>query len=189
MMLSLITSARKQTVKQAADHCLMIRAPPKMTSRHHVNNHLITVLEESWEGRYSCEQPSCVSFLCSRFVPLRICLMSWFNLSAHRVRLRSDGAAIPRRRNGTDTQSPTRAVDTPPRAAACPSSPHKVSISKNRMESPEKRRLATFGSAGSIYPDRKAYPEGHPLRPVPGTTRHSSLGDHKSLETEALAEV
>ncbi|XP_038552999.1 SLIT-ROBO Rho GTPase-activating protein 3 isoform X3 [Micropterus salmoides] len=107
-----------------------------------------------------------------------------------RVRLRSDGAAIPRRRTGTDTHSPTRVADTPPRAAACPSSPHKVSISKGRMESPEKRRLGTFGSAGSInYPDRKAYPEGHPLRPVPGATRHSSLGDHKSLETEALAEV
>uniref|UniRef100_A0A3B4YC06 SLIT-ROBO Rho GTPase activating protein 3 n=1 Tax=Seriola lalandi dorsalis TaxID=1841481 RepID=A0A3B4YC06_SERLL len=105
----------------------------------------------------------------------------------HRVRLRSDGAAIPRHR--TDTHSPTRVADTPPRAAACPSSPHKVSISKGRMESPEKRRLGTFGSAGSInYPDRKAYPDGHPLRPVPGATRHSSLGDHKSLETEALAE-
>uniref|UniRef100_A0A7N8WT94 SLIT-ROBO Rho GTPase activating protein 3 n=1 Tax=Mastacembelus armatus TaxID=205130 RepID=A0A7N8WT94_9TELE len=106
-----------------------------------------------------------------------------------RVRLRSDGAAIPRRRSGTDTHSPTRVADTPPRAAACPSSPHKVSISKARMESPEKRRLGTFGSAGSInYSERKAYPEGHPLRPVPGATRHSSLGDHKSLETEALAE-
>lgn len=57
------------------------------------------------------------------------------------------------------------------------------------MESPEKRRLGTFGSAGSIYPDRKAYPEGHPLRPVAGATRHSSLGDQKSLEAEALAEV
>lgn len=65
-----------------------------------------------------------------------------------------------------------------------------MSISKGRLESPEKRRLGTFGSAGSInYQDRKAYPEGHPLRPVPGATRHSSLGDHKSLETEALAEV
>uniref|UniRef100_A0A673BAT5 SLIT-ROBO Rho GTPase activating protein 3 n=1 Tax=Sphaeramia orbicularis TaxID=375764 RepID=A0A673BAT5_9TELE len=106
-----------------------------------------------------------------------------------RVRLRSDGAAIPRRRSGTETHSPTRVTDTPPRAAACPSSPHKVSISKGRMESPEKRRLGTFGSSGSInYPERKAYPEGHPLRPVPGATRHSSLGDHKSLETEALAE-
>lgn len=108
----------------------------------------------------------------------------------HRVRLRSDGAAIPRHRSTTDTHSPTRVTDTPPRAAACPSSPHKVSISKGRIESPEKRRLGTFGSAGSInYSDRKAYPEGHPLRPVPGATRHSSLGDHKSLETEALAEV
>uniref|UniRef100_A0A7N8X8R3 SLIT-ROBO Rho GTPase activating protein 3 n=1 Tax=Mastacembelus armatus TaxID=205130 RepID=A0A7N8X8R3_9TELE len=98
-------------------------------------------------------------------------------------------SAIPRRRSGTDTHSPTRVADTPPRAAACPSSPHKVSISKARMESPEKRRLGTFGSAGSInYSERKAYPEGHPLRPVPGATRHSSLGDHKSLETEALAE-
>uniref|UniRef100_A0A7N6AHD8 SLIT-ROBO Rho GTPase-activating protein 3 n=1 Tax=Anabas testudineus TaxID=64144 RepID=A0A7N6AHD8_ANATE len=106
-----------------------------------------------------------------------------------RVRLRSDGAAIPRRRSGPETHSPTRVADTPPRAAACPSSPHKMSISKARMESPEKRRLGTFGSAGSInYGDRKAYPEGHPLRPVPGATRHSSLGDHKSLETEALAE-
>ncbi|XP_007570470.1 SLIT-ROBO Rho GTPase-activating protein 3 isoform X1 [Poecilia formosa] len=107
-----------------------------------------------------------------------------------RVRLRSDGAAVPRRRSGgTETHSPTRVPDTPPRAAACPSSPHKISISKARMESPEKRRLGTFGSAGSInYPDRKAYPEGHPLRPVPGATRHSSLGDHKTLETEALAE-
>uniref|UniRef100_A0A672IRM3 SLIT-ROBO Rho GTPase activating protein 3 n=1 Tax=Salarias fasciatus TaxID=181472 RepID=A0A672IRM3_SALFA len=105
------------------------------------------------------------------------------------VRLRSDGAAIPRRRSGPDTHSPTRGSDTPPRAAACPSSPHKVSINKSRMESPEKRRLGTFGSSGSInYLDRKAYPEGHPLRPGPGATRHSSLGDHKSLEAEALAE-
>ncbi|KAL4655964.1 SLIT-ROBO Rho GTPase-activating protein 3 isoform X1 [Arapaima gigas] len=106
-----------------------------------------------------------------------------------RVRLRSDGAAIPRRRSGADAHSPPRGTDTPPRAAACPSSPHKVSVSRSRVESPEKRRLGTFGSAGSInYPDRKVYPEGHPLRPGPGATRHSSLGDHKSLEAEALAE-
>ncbi|XP_066554186.1 SLIT-ROBO Rho GTPase-activating protein 3 isoform X2 [Amia ocellicauda] len=110
-----------------------------------------------------------------------------------RVRLRSDGAAIPRRRSGTDTHSPTRgtgpAIDTPPRAAACPSSPHKITVNRGRIESPDKRRLATFGSVGSInYPDRKALPDGHPLRPVPGSTRHSSLGDHKSLEAEALAE-
>ncbi|CAB1353823.1 unnamed protein product, partial [Coregonus sp. 'balchen'] len=88
-----------------------------------------------------------------------------------------------------ETHSPPRGTDTPPRAAACPSSPHKVAVSRSRMESPEKRRLGTFGSAGSInYADRKAYPEGHPLRPVPGATRHSSLGDHKSLEAETLAE-
>ncbi|XP_052329532.1 SLIT-ROBO Rho GTPase-activating protein 3 isoform X1 [Oncorhynchus keta] len=105
-----------------------------------------------------------------------------------RVRLRSDGAAIPQRRSG-ETHSPPRGTDTPPRAAACPSSPHKMAVSRSRMESPEKRRLGTFGSAGSInYADRKVYPEGHPLRHVPGATRHSSLGDHKSLEADALAE-
>uniref|UniRef100_A0A8C7GL59 SLIT-ROBO Rho GTPase activating protein 3 n=1 Tax=Oncorhynchus kisutch TaxID=8019 RepID=A0A8C7GL59_ONCKI len=104
------------------------------------------------------------------------------------VRLPSDGAATPRRQSG-ETHSPPRGTDTPPRAAACPSSPHKVAVSRSRMESPEKRRLGTFGSAGSInYADRKAYPEGHPLRPVAGATRHSSLGDHKSLGAETLAE-
>ncbi|XP_053723467.1 SLIT-ROBO Rho GTPase-activating protein 3 isoform X2 [Synchiropus splendidus] len=104
-------------------------------------------------------------------------------------RLRSDGAAVPRRRSGPDTQSPTRGADTPPRAAACPGSPHKVSISKGRVESPEKRRFGTFGSAGCInYSERKGHPEGYTLRPVPAGPRHSSLGDHKSLETEALAE-
>ncbi|XP_068013846.1 SLIT-ROBO Rho GTPase-activating protein 3 isoform X2 [Melanerpes formicivorus] len=110
-----------------------------------------------------------------------------------RVRLRSDGAAIPRRRSGGDTHSPPRglgpAIDTPPRAAACPSSPHKLPLGRGRLESPEKRRLGTFGSAGSInFPDRKALAEGHPLRPACGSTRHSSLGDQKSLEAEALAE-
>jgi len=107
-----------------------------------------------------------------------------------RVRLRSDGAAPPRQRSGPDTQSPTRGPDTPPRAAACPSSPHKVALNKGRIDSPERRRLGTFGSAGSInYPERKAYPDAHPLRPGAGGTRHSSLGDHKALEAEALAEV
>ncbi|XP_006851635.1 PREDICTED: SLIT-ROBO Rho GTPase-activating protein 3 isoform X2 [Chrysochloris asiatica] len=110
-----------------------------------------------------------------------------------RVRLRSDGAAIPRRRSGGDTHSPPRglgpSIDTPPRAAACPSSPHKVPLSRGRIESPEKRRMATFGSAGSInYPDKKALSEGHSMRSTCGSTRHSSLGDHKSLEAEALAE-
>lgn len=50
--------------------------------------------------------------------------------------------------------------------------------------------MATFGSAGSInYPDKKALSEGHCIRSTCGSTRHSSLGDHKSLEAEALAEV
>ncbi|XP_064523158.1 SLIT-ROBO Rho GTPase-activating protein 3 isoform X2 [Pseudopipra pipra] len=110
-----------------------------------------------------------------------------------RVRLRSDGAAIPRRRSGGDTHSPPRGmgpgIDTPPRAAACPSSPHKIPLNRGRIESPEKRRMATFGSAGSInFPDRKALADGHPLRSTCGSTRHSSLGDQKSLEAEALAE-
>ncbi|XP_072454684.1 SLIT-ROBO Rho GTPase-activating protein 3 isoform X1 [Notamacropus eugenii] len=110
-----------------------------------------------------------------------------------RVRLRSDGAAIPRRRSGGDTHSPPRGlgpgIDTPPRAAACPSSPHKIPLNRGRIESPEKRRMATFGSAGSInYPDKKALSDGHSLRSTCGSTRHSSLGDHKSLEAEALAE-
>ncbi|XP_055413416.1 SLIT-ROBO Rho GTPase-activating protein 3 [Bubalus kerabau] len=110
-----------------------------------------------------------------------------------RVRLRSDGAAIPRRRSGGDTHSPPRglgpSIDTPPRAAACPSSPHKIPLTRGRIESPEKRRMATFGSAGSInYPDKKVLSEGHSMRSTCGSTRHSSLGDHKSLEAEALAE-
>ncbi|XP_067855077.1 SLIT-ROBO Rho GTPase-activating protein 3 isoform X1 [Heptranchias perlo] len=110
-----------------------------------------------------------------------------------RVRLRSDGAAIQRRRSGGDAHSPVRGsgpgIDTPPRAAACPSSPHKINVNRGRMESPEKRRLATFGSAGSInYPDRKNLGDGHPMRQTSLSTRHSSLGDHKALETEALAE-
>ncbi|XP_078517802.1 SLIT-ROBO Rho GTPase-activating protein 3 isoform X1 [Lissotriton helveticus] len=110
-----------------------------------------------------------------------------------RVRLRSDGAAIPRRRSGGDTHSPPRGlgpgIDTPPRAAACPSSPHKLSLNRGRMESPDKRRMATFGSAGSInYPERKTPMDSHSLRSTSGSTRHSSLGDHKSLEAEALAE-
>ncbi|XP_062853931.1 SLIT-ROBO Rho GTPase-activating protein 3 isoform X2 [Trichomycterus rosablanca] len=112
-----------------------------------------------------------------------------FNAAMGRVRLRSDGAAIPRRRSAAESHSPPRSSDTPPRAAACPSSPHKALISsRGRVESPDKRRLGTFGSAGTInYPERKMFPDGHPLRPVTGT-RHSSLGDHKSLEAEALAE-
>uniref|UniRef100_A0A3Q3GYQ6 SLIT-ROBO Rho GTPase activating protein 3 n=1 Tax=Kryptolebias marmoratus TaxID=37003 RepID=A0A3Q3GYQ6_KRYMA len=152
--------------------------------------------EDWWEGRHNGvdglipHQYIVVQDLyVTSFAALRSFPDQFVFIPLCRVRLRSDGAAIPRRRSGAETHSPTRVADTPPRAAACPSSPHKMSISKGRMESPEKRRLGTFGSAGSInYPDRKTYPEGHPLRPVTGATRHSSLGDHKTMETEALAE-
>lgn len=53
MMLSQITSAKKQIVKQAVDHCWTIRVHPRMMPHHHANNHLIITLEESWGGRYN----------------------------------------------------------------------------------------------------------------------------------------
>uniref|UniRef100_A0A8C5ESE9 SLIT-ROBO Rho GTPase activating protein 3 n=1 Tax=Gouania willdenowi TaxID=441366 RepID=A0A8C5ESE9_GOUWI len=140
--------------------------------------------EDWWEGRHNGVD----GLIPHQYIVVQD-LYSFHPVCCYRVRLRSDGAAIPHLRSETETHSPTRGSETPPRAAACPSSPHKGSISKARLESPEKRRLGTFGSAGSInHPDRKVYPEGHPLRPVPGATRHSSLGDHKALEAEALAE-
>lgn len=106
-----------------------------------------------------------------------------------RVRVRSDGAAVPRHRN-IDTHSPPRAADQPPRVMPRPCSPHKLLVSKGITDSPEKRRLTTFGSAGSInHPDRKAFVDAHSQRSSPSSTRHASLGDHKALEAEALAEV
>uniref|UniRef100_A0A8D3CGB3 SLIT-ROBO Rho GTPase activating protein 3 n=1 Tax=Scophthalmus maximus TaxID=52904 RepID=A0A8D3CGB3_SCOMX len=106
-----------------------------------------------------------------------------------RVRVRSDGAAVPRHRNSADTHSPPRAADQPPRVMPRPCSPHKMVVSRGLTDSPEKRRLATFGSAGFIgHPDRKAFIDSHSQRSSPSTTRHASLGDHKALEAEALAE-
>uniref|UniRef100_A0A3B5LPK5 Uncharacterized protein n=1 Tax=Xiphophorus couchianus TaxID=32473 RepID=A0A3B5LPK5_9TELE len=107
-----------------------------------------------------------------------------------RVRVRSDGAAVPRHRNnGADSLSPTRAADQPPRVMPRPCSPHKIAVSRAHADSPEKRRLTTFGSSGSInHPDRKAFVESHSQRSSPSTARHGSLGDHKALEAEALAE-
>ncbi|XP_062324606.1 SLIT-ROBO Rho GTPase-activating protein 3-like isoform X1 [Osmerus eperlanus] len=108
-----------------------------------------------------------------------------FGAALGRVRVRSDGAAIPRHRS--DTHSPPTGSDPPPRVLPRPCSPHKMAVSRVHVDSPEKRRLTTFGSAGSInHPDRKGFADG--LRSSPSTTRHSSLGDHKSLETEALAD-
>lgn len=107
-----------------------------------------------------------------------------------RVRVRSDGAAVPRHRNSADCHSPNRAADQPPRVMPRPCSPHKVAISRGPADSPEKRRLTTFGSASCVsHTDRKAYIDSHAQRPSPITTRHASLGDHKALEAEALAEV
>uniref|UniRef100_A0AAQ5YYW4 SLIT-ROBO Rho GTPase activating protein 3 n=1 Tax=Amphiprion ocellaris TaxID=80972 RepID=A0AAQ5YYW4_AMPOC len=106
-----------------------------------------------------------------------------------RVRVRSDGAAVPRHRNGADSLSPTRAADQPPRVMPRPCSPHKMAVIRGPTDSPEKRRLTTFGSAGCInHPDRKAFADSHSQRSSPSTTRHASLGDHKTLEAEALAE-
>lgn len=105
-----------------------------------------------------------------------------------RVRVRSDGAAVPRHRNGADSHSPSRAADQPPRVMPRPCSPHKIAVSRGPTDSPEKRRLTTFGSLGN-HPDRKAFVDSHSQRSSPSTTRHASLGDHKALEAEALAEV
>uniref|UniRef100_A0A7N6B9I0 SLIT-ROBO Rho GTPase-activating protein 1 n=1 Tax=Anabas testudineus TaxID=64144 RepID=A0A7N6B9I0_ANATE len=84
---------------------------------------------------------------------------------------------------------PTRVSDLPPRVMPRPCSPHKIAASRGATDSPEKRRLTTFGSAGCInHPDRKAFVESHSQRSSPSTIRHASLGDHKALEAEALAE-
>ncbi|KAM7005595.1 SLIT-ROBO Rho GTPase-activating protein 3-like isoform 2-T2 [Tautogolabrus adspersus] len=112
-----------------------------------------------------------------------------FRVALGRVRVRSDGAVGPRNRNNTDSHSPSRAADQPPRVMPRPCSPHKIGVSRGPTDSPEKRRLTTFGSAGCInHPDRKAFIESHSQRSSPSTTRHASLGDHKTLEAEALAE-
>uniref|UniRef100_A0A4W5LCL5 SLIT-ROBO Rho GTPase-activating protein 1 n=1 Tax=Hucho hucho TaxID=62062 RepID=A0A4W5LCL5_9TELE len=98
------------------------------------------------------------------------------------VRVRSDGAVIPHHRSTADTHSPTRGMDTPPRVMPRPCSPHKMAVSRGRMDSLEKRHLSTFSSTGSInHPDRKCFRDVPALRPSPGSTRHGSLGDPKSL--------
>ncbi|XP_068170454.1 SLIT-ROBO Rho GTPase-activating protein 3-like isoform X2 [Antennarius striatus] len=112
-----------------------------------------------------------------------------FGAAFGRLRVRSDGAAIPRRRNGADSHSPNRASEQPPRVMPRPCSPRKVALCKGPSDSPEKRRLTTFAGAGCVnHPDRKAFVNSHVQRSSPSTTRHASLGDHKALEAEALAE-
>ncbi|XP_031699536.1 SLIT-ROBO Rho GTPase-activating protein 3-like isoform X1 [Anarrhichthys ocellatus] len=112
-----------------------------------------------------------------------------FGAALGRVRVRSDGAAGPRHRNGADGHSPTRAADQPPRVMPRPCSPHKIAVHRGPTDSPEKRRLAAFGSAGCInHSDRRAFVDSHSQRSSHSTTRHASLGDHKTLEAEALNE-
>ena len=112
--------------------------------------------------------------------------------------MRSDGgaAATPRHRGGSEHHhTPPRALDPhPPRVLPRPCSPLKMGVPRGLTESPEKRRLATFGGAGGPgHPDRKALYDSHSQRSSqrssPSATRHGSLGDHKALEAEALAEV
>ncbi|OXB61853.1 hypothetical protein ASZ78_001007 [Callipepla squamata] len=57
--------------------------------------------------------------------------------------------------------------------------------SKNDIQSPTDH-IVDYGFGGVM--GRKALSDGHPLRSTCGSTRHSSLGDQKSLEAEALAE-
>uniref|UniRef100_A0A3Q4BJT2 SLIT-ROBO Rho GTPase-activating protein 1 n=1 Tax=Mola mola TaxID=94237 RepID=A0A3Q4BJT2_MOLML len=100
-----------------------------------------------------------------------------------RVRVRSDGAAVPRHRNSTDSHSPSRATDQHPRLMPRPCSPHKVAVSRGPADSPEKRRLTTFGSASCInHPDRKAFVDSHAHRSSPNTTRYSSVHVYQDIE-------
>ncbi|CAL8381695.1 unnamed protein product [Boreogadus saida] len=120
-----------------------------------------------------------------------------YDAAQGRVRVRSDGgaAATPRHRGGSEHHhTPPRALDPhPPRVLPRPCSPLKMGVPRGLTESPEKRRLATFGGAGGPgHPDRKALYDSHSQRSSqrssPSATRHGSLGDHKALEAEALAE-
>lgn len=133
------------------------------------------------------------SFLLEFQIPLGVFRASHSGLTVHvlhRVRVRSDGAAVPRHRSSTDSHSPSRTSEHPPRVMPRPGSPHKVAVCRGPADSPEKRRLTTFGSAGCInHPDRKPFIDSHAQRSSPSTARHASLGDHKTLEAEALAEV
>lgn len=104
------------------------------------------------------------------------------------MRFRSDGAVVPRHRNGADNQSPIRAADQPPRVMPRPCSPHKIAVSRCQTDSLEKRRLTTFHAGSISLPDRK-FGNSHVQRSSAGSVRHTSLGDPKALEAEALAEV
>ncbi|MEQ2168864.1 hypothetical protein GOODEAATRI_019038, partial [Goodea atripinnis] len=94
------------------------------------------------------------------------------------------------RHSGVDGLIPHQYIVVQDMVMPRPCSPHKMAVSRASADSPEKRRFTTFGSSGSInHPNRKAFVDSHSQRSSPSTTRHASLGDHKALEAEALAEV
>jgi len=184
-------------VRPAVDRTTMTEPRPEMSISHLVNAHLRSVLGQHLEGggelklhgRRCAKRGGKGAVIQSKiFTPI---IMFESILSPFlRVRVRSDDAAVPRHRNGADSLSPTRLANHPPRIMPRPCSPHKLAASRGQTDSPEKRRLTTFGSAGSInHPDRKAFVESHSQRSSPSTTRHASLGDHKAFEAEALADV
>uniref|UniRef100_A0A671TXX4 SLIT-ROBO Rho GTPase-activating protein 2 n=1 Tax=Sparus aurata TaxID=8175 RepID=A0A671TXX4_SPAAU len=175
-------SPRELSFKKGASLLLYLRASEDWwEGRHNGVDGLIPhqyIVTQSWVSNYSAT------------VQVRtLKVMKCQTVIFLRVRVRSDGAAVPRHRNGADSHSPSRLPDQPPRVMPRPCSPHKIAVTRGPADSPEKRRLTTFGSAGCInHPDRKAFIDSHSQRSSPSTTRHASLGDHKTLEAEALAE-
>uniref|UniRef100_A0A8C5GJL4 SLIT-ROBO Rho GTPase-activating protein 1 n=1 Tax=Gouania willdenowi TaxID=441366 RepID=A0A8C5GJL4_GOUWI len=155
-------SARELSFKKGASLLLYLRAS-----------------EDWWEGRHNGVD----GLIPHQYIVVQDLYVGWdrgsFFSHFPRVRVRSDGAAVPRHRNAADSLSPTRA-DQPPRVLPRPCSPHKIAVSRGLTDSPEKRHLTTFG--------RKALIDSHSQRSSPSATRHGSLGDHKTLEAEALAE-
>lgn len=199
---------RGATVEPAVDHTTTKEPRPEMNISLLVNTPLSTAMEQHWEGERthtihtvqavhgvvimhcSLQTQSWVSNYSATVQVRTLKLMKCQTVIFLRVRVRSDGAAVPRHRNGADSHSPSRLPDQPPRVMPRPCSPHKIAVTRGPADSPEKRRLTTFGSAGCInHPDRKAFIDSHSQRSSPSTTRHASLGDHKTLEAEALAEV
>uniref|UniRef100_A0AAQ5XU12 SLIT-ROBO Rho GTPase activating protein 3 n=1 Tax=Amphiprion ocellaris TaxID=80972 RepID=A0AAQ5XU12_AMPOC len=183
-------SPRELSFKKGASLLLYLRASEDWwEGRHNGVDGLIPTDSEASSGPHHSDRSSSRN---ERQSPCEHTIENRFGAALGRFAkypMRSDGAAVPRHRNGADSLSPTRAADQPPRVMPRPCSPHKMAVIRGPTDSPEKRRLTTFGSAGCInHPDRKAFADSHSQRSSPSTTRHASLGDHKTLEAEALAE-
>uniref|UniRef100_A0A671TZT6 SLIT-ROBO Rho GTPase activating protein 3 n=1 Tax=Sparus aurata TaxID=8175 RepID=A0A671TZT6_SPAAU len=142
-------SPRELSFKKGASLLLYLRASEDWwEGRHNGVDGLIPhqyIVTQSWVSNYSAT------------VQVRtLKVMKCQTVIFLRVRVRSDGAAVPRHRNGADSHSPSRLPDQPPRVMPRPCSPHKIAVTRGPADSPEKRRLTTFGSAGCInHPDRK----------------------------------